>query len=135
MSNLRHRAVMVAAVAAAGLMAASVPAAHASTIPTRSVIVNNISGNWAGYFKATTAPIGEAQVTFIVPTVKCADSRGPAPIINGKPFYAGSMWIGIGGQRNFGFLRSEPGYSWLEQDGVQVERCSNLPADFAEQLD
>jgi len=127
MPNLLCRAVMAVAAAAAGLMAASVPAAHAATTPARSAITNNVSGNWAGYFKATTAPIGEAQVTFTVPTVKCKDSRGPAPIINGKPLYAGAMWIGIGGQRNFGFLHSEPGYSWLEQDGIQVQ-CRGLGA-------
>ena len=111
----------VGAALAIGASALAASPAHAAT--TTAHITNSTKQllNWSGYYKATTAPIGEAEVTFTVPTVNCRDSRGPAPVINGKPLYAGSMWVGIGGQNNVGILTSEPGYAWLEQDGVSVE--------------
>jgi hypothetical protein len=116
----------VGAVLAIGASALASPA-HAAT---NSVHVTNSTKellNWSGYYKATSAPIGQADVTFTVPTVNCKNSRGPAPVINSKPLYAGSMWVGIGGQNNVGILTSEPGYAWLEQTGVSVE-CAGLNA-------
>lgn len=117
MPNLLRRAVVAVAAAAAGLMAVSVPAAHAATLPPPA----NRSAEWAGYYSVTakdTPPLW-ASVEFTVPkNVSCRNSQGIPP-------YFGAMWVGIGGMGANGI--DPGGQALLEQDGIGVQCADNKP--------
>jgi hypothetical protein len=120
MLNLKARIAAAATVAAASLsiLGATAPADAASLPPLPSA---DFSTNWAGYFSVSSKPIAEAEVTFVVPKVNCAQSRGATKGV--KPPYQGVMWVGIGGIN--GQYGGNSGT--LKQDGI-VAYCASLKA-------
>ena len=108
MPDFLRRTAVAVTVATAYAVALSVPAAQAASASSPSA---SHSGLWAGYYSTTaqsTPPLW-ASVEFTVPKVSCSNSRGSGT------YYAGAMWVGIGGQE---------AKALLEQAGVGVQ-CKN----------
>jgi hypothetical protein len=116
MLHLKARIAVAVTVAGASLsiLAASAPA-NAASLPA------DLTQTWAGYFSATSKPITGAEVSFTVPKVSCAGSRGAT----GGASYRASMWVGIGGMID-GIFGNNSGV--LKQDGVIVSCASKNAA-------